>query len=214
METDSAQDYAMVKRTLGFISENWREQPALDVIAEQAGLSPFHLQRLFTRWAGLSPKAFLQAVTLDHAREMLKGEASILDASYELGLSGPSRLHDLFVTHEGMPPGIYKARGRGLVIGYGFHASPFGRALIMVTDQGLRGLAFADSGEEAATLNDMSRRWPEAQLIEDVAATASFAARIFQPLQWRGDTPLRVVFIGTDFEIRVWETLQIGRAHV
>ena len=207
METETASDYALVKRTLGFISENWREQPSLDVISEQAGLSPHHLQRVFTRWAGLSPKAFLQAVTLDHAREMLRGEASILDASYELGLSGPSRLHDLFVTHEGMAPGIYKTRGRGLEIRYGFHDCPFGRALVMATDQGLCGLAFADDGDERKSFEDMSGRWPEARYAEDAAATAPIAKRIFHPANWKGDEPLRVVFIGTDFEIRVWETL-------
>ena len=207
METNIAADYALVKKTLGFISENWRDQPSLEVISEQAGLSPHHLQRLFTRWAGLSPKAFLQAVTLDHARDMLKGEASILDASHELGLSGPSRLHDLFVTHEGMAPGVYKARGRGLVVRYGFHDCPFGHALVMATDQGLCGLAFADAGEERAALLDMTRRWPEATYIEDRAATAPLAQRTFHPANWKGDEPLRVVFIGTDFEIRVWETL-------
>ena len=207
METGTQSDYALVKRTLGFISENWREQPSLDVISEQAGLSPHHLQRVFTRWAGLSPKAFLQAVTLDHAREMLRGEASILDASYELGLSGPSRLHDLFVTHEGMAPGIYKTRGRGLEIRYGFHDCPFGRALVMATDQGLCGLAFADDGDERKSFEDMSGRWPEARYIEDTATTAPVAKRIFHPANWKGDEPLRVVFIGTDFEIRVWETL-------
>jgi AraC family transcriptional regulator, regulatory protein of adaptative response / methylated-DNA-[protein]-cysteine methyltransferase len=207
METETASDYALVKRTLGFISENWREQPSLDVISEQAGLSPHHLQRVFTRWAGLSPKAFLQAVTLDHAREMLRGEASILDASYELGLSGPSRLHDLFVTHEGMAPGLYKTRGRGLEIRYGFHDCPFGRALVMATDQGLCGLAFADEGEEGKAFADMSGRWPEARYVEDRHATAPIATRIFHPANWKGDEPLRVVFIGSDFEIRVWETL-------
>ena len=136
-------DYELVKHTLAFISENWREQPSLDTLADQAGLSAPHLQRLFTRWAGLSPKAFLQAVTLDHARGLLRDSASILDASYELGLSGPGRLHDLFITHEGMSPGIYKAKGRGLKIQYGFHDCPFGRALILITDEGLAGLAFS-----------------------------------------------------------------------
>ena len=98
---------------MAFIKENWREQPSLETIADQAGLSPHHLQRLFTRWAGLSPKAFLQAVTLDRARDLLRDSASILDTAYEVGLSGPGRLHDLFVTHEGMTPGLYKAQGQG-----------------------------------------------------------------------------------------------------
>ena len=126
--TTPDRDYELVKRTLAFINENWREQPSLETIASAAGMSPHHLQRLVTRWAGLSPKAFLQAVTLDHARELLRDSASILDTAYEVGLSGPGRLHDLFVTHEGMTPGNYKARGKGLVIQHGFHASPFGRA--------------------------------------------------------------------------------------
>jgi AraC family transcriptional regulator of adaptative response/methylated-DNA-[protein]-cysteine methyltransferase len=210
-----ARDYALVKKTLAFITENWRDQPSLDTIAEEAGLSPHHLQRLFTRWAGLSPKAFLQAVTLDHARGLLRDSASILDASYELGLSGPGRLHDLFVTHEGMSPGLYKVRGKGLAIRYGFHPSPFGHALIMTTSEGLSGLGFADDGEEKAALEDMMRRWPEARFLEDHTATAPYAERIFKPENWKPDQPLRVVFIGTDFEIRVWETLlriPLGRA--
>jgi AraC family transcriptional regulator, regulatory protein of adaptative response / methylated-DNA-[protein]-cysteine methyltransferase len=200
-------DYEMVKHTLAFISENWREQPSLETLADQAGLSPTHLQRLFTRWAGLSPKAFLQAVTLDHARELLRDSASILDASYELGLSGPGRLHDLFVTHEGMSPGIYKARGRGLTISYGFHDCPFGRALILITNEGLAGLAFADEGQEKTSLADMCSRWPEATYMENPKATAPYAKRIFESERWKPNEPLRVVFIGSDFEIRVWETL-------
>ncbi|HQY73256.1 MAG TPA: bifunctional helix-turn-helix domain-containing protein/methylated-DNA--[protein]-cysteine S-methyltransferase [Aestuariivirga sp.] len=200
-------DYDLVKHTLAFISENWREQPSLETLADQAGLSPTHLQRLFTRWAGLSPKAFLQAVTLDHARGLLRDSASILDASYELGLSGPGRLHDLFVTHEGMSPGIYKAHGRGLSIRYGFHDCPFGRALILITSEGLAGLAFADHGKEKSALADMTSRWPEAAYVEDQQATASYARRIFEAERWQPDQPLKIVFIGTDFEIRVWETI-------
>ena len=200
-------DYDLVKHTLAFISENWREQPSLETLADQAGLSPTHLQRLFTRWAGLSPKAFLQAVTLDHARGLLRDSASILDASYELGLSGPGRLHDLFVTHEGMSPGIYKAHGRGLNIQYGFHDCPFGRALILITSEGLAGLAFADEGKEKAALADMTSRWPEATYVENQQATAAYAKRIFESERWKPDQPLKIVFIGSDFEIRVWETI-------
>jgi AraC family transcriptional regulator, regulatory protein of adaptative response / methylated-DNA-[protein]-cysteine methyltransferase len=200
-------DYDLVKHTLAFISENWRDQPSLETLADQAGLSPTHLQRLFTRWAGLSPKAFLQAVTLDHARGLLRDSASILDASYELGLSGPGRLHDLFVTHEGMSPGIYKAHGRGLNIQYGFHDCPFGRALILITSEGLAGLAFADHGKEKSALADMKGRWPEATYVENQQATAAYAKRIFESERWKPDQPLKIVFIGSDFEIRVWETI-------
>ena len=208
-------DYDMVRRSLAFMTENWRDQPSLEAIAEKSGVSPHHMQRVFTRWAGLSPKAFLQAVTIDHARELLRDSASILDTAYEVGLSGPGRLHDLFVTHEGMSPGIYKARGKGLVIRYGFHDSPFGLALVMTTELGLCGLAFADAGEQKAALADMMGRWPEADYAEDLRATAPVAQRIFETEAWQPDQPLRVVFIGTDFEIRVWETLMripLGRA--
>ena len=157
----------------------------------------------------------MQAVTLDRARELLRDSASVLDASYELGLSGPGRLHDLFVTHESMSPGEWKSGGQGLTMWYGFHPSPFGTALVIVTDRGLAGLAFADAGEEKPALADMTRRWPNASYIEDSARTAPVAQRIFDRKLWNPDQPLRVVLIGTDFEVRVWETLlriPLGRA--
>jgi AraC family transcriptional regulator of adaptative response/methylated-DNA-[protein]-cysteine methyltransferase len=200
-------DYEAVRRAVEFISRHWRDQPSLDQIAEAVGMPALSLQRLFTRWAGLSPKAFVQALTLDHARALLADSASVLDATYEVGLSGPGRLHDLFVTHEAMTPGAYKARGEGIEIRWGFHASPFGRSLLMATDHGLAGIAFADSGEEAAALADMQARWPRARYIEDEAATAPFASRVFDPEAWTPDRPLRLVMIGSDFELRVWETL-------
>jgi AraC family transcriptional regulator, regulatory protein of adaptative response / methylated-DNA-[protein]-cysteine methyltransferase len=202
-----AGDDETVRRAIEFISENWREQPSLEAIAEGVGLRPLALQRLFTRWAGLTPKGFLQAVTLDAARTLLDESASVLDATYEVGLSGPARLHDLFVTHEAMTPGAYKARGEGLTMRFGFHPSPFGRALVMVTGRGLAGLAFADPGSEPAVLADMQSRWPRATYIEDPAATAPSVSRIFDPVEWRAEQPLRVVMIGSDFELRVWETL-------
>ncbi|MEX0853551.1 MAG: bifunctional helix-turn-helix domain-containing protein/methylated-DNA--[protein]-cysteine S-methyltransferase [Bauldia sp.] len=200
-------DYEIVRRAIEFISRAWRDQPSLERIAAHVGLKPLALQRLFTRWAGLTPKGFLQAVTLDHARSLLDRSASILDTSYETGLSGPARLHDLFVTHEAMTPGAYKARGEGVVIRWGFHPSPFGSALVMVTDRGLAGLAFADPGEERAALSDMRARWPRATYLEDANATAATARRIFDRAAWHAERPLRIVMIGSDFEIRVWETL-------
>src|ERR1700736_415396 len=202
-----AGDYETVRRAIEFISENWREQPSLAAIAEGVGLRPLALQRLFTRWAGLTPKGVLQAVPLDAARTLLDESASVLDATSEVGLSGPARLHDLFVTHEAMTPGAYKARGEGLTMRFGFHPSPFGRALVMVTERGLAGLAFADPGGEPAVLADMQSRWPRATYIEDPAATAPSVSRIFDPVEWRAEQPLRVVMIGSDFELRVWETL-------
>jgi AraC family transcriptional regulator of adaptative response/methylated-DNA-[protein]-cysteine methyltransferase len=165
------------------------------------------LHHLFRRWAGLTPKAFTAALTLDNARRLLRDSASVLDAAYEVGLSGPSRLHDLFVTQEAMSPGEWKAGGEGLTISCGFHASPFGKALVMATPRGLAGVAFADPGAEAETFTDMQRRWPKANYVEDAAATAPLARRIFDSKLWQSDQPLRVVLIGTDFEVRVWETL-------
>jgi len=208
-------DYEVVRRAITFIAQHWREQPSLERIAGHVGLKPLSLQRLFTRWAGLSPKGFLQALTLDHARALLDQSASVLDASYEAGLSGPGRLHDLFVTHHAMTPGAYKARGEGIVMRWGFHPSPFGSALVIVTDHGLAGLAFADPGEEEATLADMKARWPHATYVENEGVTGPYARRVFDPAMWRPDRPLRIVMIGSDFELRVWETLlrlPFGRA--
>lgn len=200
-------DYGTVRAVIEKISLDYREQPSLEALAAEAGSTPAALQKLFTRWAGLSPKGFLQAVTLDHARRMLDDGMPLLDTAYEVGMSGPGRLHDLFVTHEGMSPGTYKSRGAGLELRYGFHLSPFGLALVMVTDRGLAGLAFADPGDERAALADMSSRWPNARLIEDMAATQPYAARIFEPARWRAEQPLRIVLIGSDFQLRVWEAL-------
>jgi AraC family transcriptional regulator, regulatory protein of adaptative response / methylated-DNA-[protein]-cysteine methyltransferase len=213
--TSNLDDYERVRAVLANLTENWRDQPSLEDLARPVGMSAEHLQRVFSRWAGLTPKAFLQALTLDHARAMLKDSASILETSLEVGLSGPGRLHDLFVTHEGMSPGAYKTKGAGINISYGFHPSPFGLALVMVTAQGLCGMGFSDQGGEAVALEDMQRRWPNAQYTEDSAKTASYAARIFAPDKWRDGQPLRITFIGSDFEIRVWEKLlkiPMGRA--
>ena len=144
----AAADYATVQRAIAYITEHWRGQPEIEEIAAAVSVTDTELHHLFRRWAGLTPKAFLQALTLDHARKLLRDSASVLDASYEVGLSGPGRLHDLFVTHEAMSPGEWKTGGEGLTIRYGFHPSPFGLALIMATDRGLAGLAFGDAGEE------------------------------------------------------------------
>ena len=203
----AAADYDIVRRAIAHIRGNWRAQPEIDVIANAAGVSATDLHHLFRRWCGLTPKAFLQALTLNHARELLRSSASVLDTAYEVGLSGPGRLHDLFVTHEAMSPGEWKASGDGLTITYGFHPCPFGMALVMTTPRGLAGLALADAGKERAALRDMKSRWPKAKYVEDFAATAPTARRIFDAALWRKDQPLRVVLIGTDFEVRVWERL-------
>jgi AraC family transcriptional regulator of adaptative response/methylated-DNA-[protein]-cysteine methyltransferase len=196
-----------VRRAIAFISENWRAQPTIEATADAAGVTPDELHHLFRRWAGLTPKAFMQALTLDHARGLLRKSASVLDAALDSGLSGPGRLHDLFVTHEAMSPGEWKNGGAGTTLAFGFHPSPFGAAIVIASDRGLAGLAFADPGGEQAALTDMKRRWPHATYIEDHVRTAALAQRVFDTDLWRADQPLRVVLIGTDFEVRVWQTL-------
>ncbi len=142
----AASDYDIVRRAIGFISEQWRKQPEIEEIAHAVGVTATELHHLFRRWSGLTPKAFLQAITLDRARTLLRSSASVLDATYEVGLSGPGRLHDLFVTHEAMSPGEWKAGGEGLTMYYGFHPSPFGTALVIATPRGLAGTLVRRSG--------------------------------------------------------------------
>ena len=160
----AAADYDVVRRAIGHIRGHWREQPEIEAIAEAAGVTPTELHHLFRRWAGLTPKAFLQALTLDGARRLLRDSASVLDATYEVGLSGPGRLHDLFVTHEAMSPGEWKSGGEGLTIRFGFHPSPFGSALVMATERGLAGLAFADAGRGTGCARRHARPLAESDL--------------------------------------------------
>ena len=214
-ENATLRDYDSVRRAIGFISENWRNQPTIEAMADAASVTPDELHHLFRRWAGLTPKAFMSALTLDHAKGLLRDSASVLDAALDSGLSGPGRLHDLFVTHEAMSPGEWKNGGAGMTLRFGFHPSPFGTAIVIASGRGLAGLAFSDPGEEQPALADMQRRWPRATYIEDTDGTADLAQRIFDTKMWREDQPLRVVLIGTDFEVRVWETLlkiPMGRA--
>jgi AraC family transcriptional regulator of adaptative response/methylated-DNA-[protein]-cysteine methyltransferase len=207
-----AEDYARVKRAIEFVHANWREQPSLSRIAAHVGLSPGHFHQLFTRWAGLSPKAFVQALTLAEARVLLRRSASVLDAALETGLSGPGRLHDLFVEYEAMTPGEYKRRGEGLDIAYGWHDSPFGMALIAATARGVCGLSFCDDATQAdERLAQMMARWPGALYAQAPETTAVWAARIFPGgaglAQARTGLPVRLHLIGTDFELRVWQDL-------
>ena len=206
-------DYDTVRRALEFVTRRWRDQPSVEDIAAHVGLSTSHLQFVFKRWAGLTPKAFLQAITIERARELLRDSATVLDATFEVGLSGPGRLHDLFVSHERLTPGDY--RRDDLTLSYGFHDSPFGEAIAVAAPRGLAGLGFVDDGDRGAALADMQRRWPRARFVADAAATEPLARRAFEPALWRPDAPLRIVMIGSDFEVRVWETLlkvPLGRA--
>src|SRR3972149_3766519 len=171
----AAEDYAVARRPIAYISRHWRDQPDVDAAARAAAVTSDELHHRVRRWAGLTPKAFLQALTVEHARALLRDSASVLDTAYEVGLSGPGRLHDLFVAHEAMSPGEWKAAGAGLTMRYGYPPSPFGTALLMATERGLAGLAFADPGEERSALADMQGRWPEAKDVEDPLTAAAAA---------------------------------------
>ena len=206
--SQNARDYARIEAAILYLEEHFRDQPELGEVAEAAGLSPHHFQRLFRRWAGISPKRFGQYLTLDYAKDQLEGSASILDAAYDAGLSGPSRLHDLFVTYEAMSPGAFKQRGEGVEIAYGLHPSPFGPCFVGQTERGICALGFVDGGEGngEAVRAEFERRWPAARFHEDRAATAHVAARIFgeRPAD---STPLRLAVAGTNFQLKVWEAL-------
>ena len=214
MGTDIAQnarDYARIEAAILYLEEHFRDQPELGEVAEAAGLGPHHFQRLFRRWAGISPKRFGQYLTLDYAKAQLEGSASILDAAYDAGLSGPSRLHDLFVTYEAMSPGAFKRRGEGVEIAWGVHPSPFGPCFVGQTERGICALGFSDAVSErdsdaSAVRAEFERRWPAARFHEDRAATAHVAARIFgeRPVD---STPLRLAVAGTNFQLKVWEAL-------
>jgi len=198
-------NWRRMARAIRFLSANYLNQPTLEDAADAVGLSPFHFQRVFTRYVGVSPKTFIGHLTLDHAKTDLAGGKSLLDTALDAGLSGPSRLHDLCLKIEAMTPGDYAKGGEGLVIDYGYHASPFGAALVMATAKGVCGLAFADEGDERKAFADMRARWPHATFTEAPERTARHARAIFAPRKNDGD--LRLHLLGTPWQIKVWEAL-------
>ncbi len=207
---DPAHDYARVARAIHFLSENFLAQPDLAEAARSVHLSPYHFQRLFTRWAGVSPKRFVQFLTVEHAKARLAEAHDVLSTSLDSGLSSPGRLHDLFVGVEALSPGEYKNGGAGLTVRYGVHLGPFGPCLIAVTSRGICGLAFFEAKDGSAiALADLRRKWPAATLTEDAGATAPTAAAIFRPrragLAPRDLPPL--LLAGTNFQIQVWTAL-------
>ena len=201
-----ARRHRAIAAAIRHLVENWQDQPALDKLSEVAGMSPFHFQRLFTQWAGISPKRFLQFLTLDNAKRLLAENNSVLDVALDVGLSGPSRLHDLFVACEAMTPGEYKALGGGLTIRWGLHATPFGPSLVATTERGVCWLSFAEEEDGRDALAEMAAAWPAARLVGDADATRPVAARAFR---WDGQDrePLRLLMKGTNFQIKVWEAL-------
>ena len=210
-----AGDYDIVRLAIQQLSSGG-ETSDVSSLARSLGLSERQLTDLFRRWCGLSPKTFAQAVALDHAKALLRANANVLDTAYEVGLSGPSRLHDLFVTYEAMPPGAFRAGGAGIDMVWGAAPSPFGTAVATTTEYGLSGLGFADADTSVEqALEDLARRWPNARFRRDDQRVAPMIAHVFDPARWSPDHPVRVVLIGTDFEVQVWETLlkiPVGKA--
>ncbi|MDP1630105.1 MAG: bifunctional helix-turn-helix domain-containing protein/methylated-DNA--[protein]-cysteine S-methyltransferase [Caulobacter sp.] len=198
-----ARDYDRMARALAWLAERWREHPSLDEAAESVGLSPFHFQRVFTRWAGVSPKAFVASIAHAEARTLLEDGASVLDAALETGLSGPSRLHDLFIAQEAVTPGEARRRGEGLTLRWGFAPTPFGNGLFVVAPRGLAGLGFAEPGGETAAFADMRGRFPAADWVRDDDVAQAMATRAFTD----GGGPLPLVLIGSPFHIQVWKAL-------
>ncbi len=203
----SSSDYSRVERAIRFLDAHAAEQPDLEAVAAEAGLSPFHFQRLFQRWAGVSPKRFLQVLTLEAAKRRLADSRSLLDVSHEVGLSGPSRLHDLFLALERMTPGEYKARAAGLTVRWGVADTSFGPACFAALDRGLCGLSFLGDGGRVAALEDLRDRWPGARLAEDPALARSYAGELEARLRGEAGRPLGLVLKGTPFQLRTWEAL-------
>ena len=202
-----ARDYARIERAIGYLEGNFRDQPDLDDMARAAGLSSYHFHRLFTRWAGVSPKLFVRTLTIAHAKRALAESASVLDAAFDAGLSGPGRLHDLFVTLEAVTPGEFRQFGRGLVIRYGFHHGVFGEFLAAATERGVCGLSFVIEDGRSGALGRLKARWPEARLTLDREFTAALSANVLTEAPGDPAQPLRLWCRGTNFQVRVWQAL-------
>lgn len=206
--TQQSRDYARVERAIGFVVANRHRQPELSEIAASVHLSEFHFQRLFARWAGISPKRFLQYLTKEDAKRRLRDSASVLEAAFASGLSGAGRLHDLLVECEAVTPGEVRRRGAGIDIRYGYHPTPFGECLLAATSRGICGLRFVGAAGRAAEFTALADDWPGARWVSDTDATAALARRAFARPQRDGDqSPLQLHLRGTNFQIKVWEAL-------
>ncbi len=197
-------DYPLIEQAILYLEKNYKSQPSLAEVSENVGMSEFHFQRVFTRWAGISPKRFLQFLTKENAKDLLDQSENLLDTTYQVGLSSLGRLHDLFVTTEAVTPGEYKSRGTGLTIRYGIHPTPFGKCLIGTTDRGICHLGFVQSSEGDA-VDQLVSEWKQARMIEDFRSTAPLVEPIFD-LSRRKEA-LRVHLRGTNFQLKVWEAL-------
>jgi len=200
---EQARDYHRMEKALAWLAERWSEHPSLEDAAAAVGLSPFHFQRIFTRWAGVSPKTFVAAIAHAEARRSLDQGESVLGAALDAGLSGPSRLHDLFIAHEAVTPGEARKRGQGLQLRWGLAPTPFGHGLLVIAPRGLCGLAFTEEQEIEAAFQDMHDRWPAADWTRDDNAAQAMARQAFLG----SDEPTPLVLIGPPFHVQVWKAL-------
>jgi len=199
-------DYQRIARAINFLEDHAAEQPSLEEVADFIGLSPFHFQRLFSAWAGVSPKRFLQYLTVENAKRMLRDSESVLETAYEVGLSGPGRLHDLFVGVEAVTPGEYKQFGRDLRIAWGFHPTPFGDCLLAASNRGICALRFVGADRQQV-LAELREEWSESHLVEDGERTGQLVGKIFAAPGKEQETPLRLLLKGTNFQLKVWQAL-------
>jgi len=200
-------DYARVEKAIRYIAENYSNQPGLAEIAAHVSMSEFHFQRLFTRWAGVTPKKFLQYLTIEHAKASMQNTRSIMETAIDSGLSGSSRLHDLFLNFEAMTPGEYKTKGKGIEIDYGFFPSPFGEYLLAVTTHGICGLIFVKENNREAAVQEIKTRWPYSNFYENTETARPYSEEIWAEFMHTKTAPPRCIVKGTAFQIKVWQAL-------
>lgn len=200
-------DYQRVAQAIQFLEQHYQEQPSLEDLATRLALSPFHLQRLFTQWAGVSPKRFVQYLTAEHAKSLLTNAHSVLHTTYETGLSSPSRLHDLLIATEAVTPGEFKQQGAGLQIAYGRHATPFGDCLLAATARGVCQLLFLEENGWEQAVAELRAQWQAATLVEDPTQTQPLIDQIFPTNGKNGQRTLSLLLKGTNFQLKVWNAL-------
>lgn len=201
-----SEDYLRIEQAILYLEKHYKDQPGLEDVAANIGLSEYHFQRLFTRWAGVSPKRFLQFLTKEGAKDLLSQSENLLETTHHVGLSSLGRLHDLFVTTEAVTPGEYKSRGAGVTIRYGIHPTPFGKCLIATTERGICHLSFVQ-GSEGDAIDCLVADWKQANMIEDYRSTVSLIEPIFDLRYSHRGKPLNVHLRGTNFQLKVWEAL-------
>ena len=199
-------NYYRIEKAIGYLTDNFKEQPDLDEIARKVNMSPFHFQRIFTDWVGISPKKFIQYLTLEYLRNKISETENMMDAADLAGLSSQSRVHDLFISIEGVSPQQYKTSGKGLEIFYGYHASPFGLCFIAVSQKGICTLKFIDEEKSRNEFELFSQQWQFASLVHKPDYTQQYIRKIFQPDNTNPEK-LNLLTQGTDFQIKVWEAL-------